>query len=37
MNITTSDDPNMLKWLAKTLEHLHGQSGVAATRSELPF
>lgn len=30
MNITTSDDPGMLKWLAKTLERLHGQAGVAA-------
>lgn len=33
MNITTSDDPNMLKWLATTLEQLHGQPGAGVHRA----
>lgn len=33
MNITTSDDPGMLKWLEKTLHQMHGQPGSSTKRA----
>jgi DNA-binding transcriptional MocR family regulator len=33
MNITTSDDPAMLKWLERTLHQMHGQPGACAKKA----